>query len=77
MARPRRIAAVPINIGRVDQDRHRRRSQRFFFGMLGAQMAVILSTFAMAAQRRNLLWSIAAAAGTVALAFTVYVLLFV
>jgi hypothetical protein len=45
--------------------------------MLAAQLGVIVSTLAMAAQKRNLLWAIAAAAGGVALAFTVYVLLYV
>ncbi|MFM9078991.1 MAG: hypothetical protein ACKOTE_02445, partial [Opitutaceae bacterium] len=57
--------------------RHHRRSGRFFYGMLAAQLAVIVSTFALAARRRTLLWTIAAGAGAVALAFTVYVLLFV
>ena len=47
------------------------------YGMLAAQLAVIVSAFALAARRRTLLWTIAAAAGSVALAFTVYVLLFV
>ena len=45
--------------------------------MLAAQVAVIVSTFAMAAQQRNLLWSIAAVAGLVAVAFTLYVLVYV
>jgi hypothetical protein len=56
-------------------ERHQRRSGRFFYGMLGAQLAVIVSTFAMAARQRNLLWAIAATAGSLAVAFTVYVLL--
>jgi hypothetical protein len=57
--------------------RHHARSQRFFFGMLAAQLGVIVSTFAMAARQRNLLWSIAAAAGLVAIAFAIYVYLYV
>jgi hypothetical protein len=56
-------------------ERHHARSQRFFFGMLGAQLGVIVSTFAMAARNRNLLWSLAAAVGLVAVAFAVYVYL--
>ncbi len=55
--------------------RHHARSQRFFFGMLAAQAGVIISTFAMAAQKRNLLWALAAAAGLLAVAFAVYVYL--
>lgn len=57
--------------------RHHARSQRFFFGMLAAQTGVIISTFAMAARKRNLLWLLAAAAGLVAVAFAVYVYLYV
>jgi hypothetical protein len=68
---------LQVRSSNLAAERHHRRSSRFFYGMLAAQLGVIVSTLAMAAQRRNLLWSIAAAAGTVALAFTVYVLLFV
>jgi hypothetical protein len=56
-------------------ERHHARSQNFFLGMLGAQLGVIISTFAMAARKRNLLWSFAAAAGLLAVAFAVYVYL--
>ncbi len=58
-------------------ERHHARSQRFFYGMLGAQLAVIISTFAIAAQKRNLLWSLAAVAGLIAAAFGAYVYLYV
>ncbi|MCG3150498.1 MAG: hypothetical protein PCFJNLEI_03984 [Verrucomicrobiae bacterium] len=58
-------------------ERHHQRSQRFFYGMLGAQAAVIISTFAIATRKRNLLWSLAAAAGTGAISFAIYVYLFV
>jgi hypothetical protein len=58
-------------------ERHRARSQRFFYGMLGAQLAVIISTFAIAAQKRNLLWSLAALAGLIAASFGAYVYVFV
>ena len=50
--------------------------QHFFFGMLGAQAAVIISTFAIAARKRNLLWSLAAGAGALAILFAVYVYLY-
>ncbi len=58
-------------------ERHHFRSQRFFYGMLAAQMGVIVSTFAMAARKRNLLWSFAAAAGLAAVSFAAYIYLFV
>jgi hypothetical protein len=59
----------------ISAERHHKRSQRFFFGMLGAQLAVIMSTFAMAARKKNLLWSLAAIAGLLAVVFAVYVYL--
>jgi hypothetical protein len=61
----------------LSAERHHRRSQRFFFGMLAAQAGVVLSTLAMAAQRRSLLWAVAAFVGTIAVAFAIYVYLFV
>lgn len=61
----------------LSAERYHRRSQRFFFGMLAAQAGVVLSTLAMAAQRRSLLWAVAAVAGTIAIAFAIYVYLFV
>jgi hypothetical protein len=51
------------------------RSLRFFIGMLIAQAAVIISTLAMAARQRNVLWTLAAVAGLVAIAFAFYVYL--
>lgn len=57
--------------------RHHARSQRFFFGMLAAQAGVIISTFAIAARKRNLLWALAAGAGLLAVIFAAYVYLFV
>jgi hypothetical protein len=68
---------LQVRSSNLSAERHHRRSSRFFYGMLAAQLGVIVSTLAMAAQKRNLLWGIAAAAGAVALAFTVYVLLYV
>ena len=59
----------------ISAERHHVRSQRFFFGMLGAQLGVIISTFAMAARKRNLLWSLAAGAGVLAVGFAIYVYL--
>jgi hypothetical protein len=43
--------------------------------MLSAQAAVIVSTFAMAARQRNLLWTLAAIAGLAAVVFAIYVYL--
>lgn len=61
----------------ISAERHHRRSGRFFLGMLAAQAAVVVSTFSLAAQKRNLLWIVAAIAGIVAIAFAIYVYLYV
>lgn len=66
-----------VRKGNLSAERHHRRSQKFFYGMLAAQMGVIVATLAMAARQRNLLWSMAASAGIVAISFAVYVYLFV
>jgi hypothetical protein len=68
---------LQVRKNNIAAERRHVRSQRFFYGMLAAQMAVIISTFAMAARKRNLLWSLAAAAGLAALAFAIYVFLYV
>ncbi len=71
------IYELQVRKSNVSAERHHNRSQRFFFGMLAAQMGVIIATFAMAAKQRNLLWSLAAAAGVIAIAFALYVYLYV
>src|SRR6185436_1188583 len=60
------LCEVQVRQSNLSAERHHRRSQRFFHGMLSAQAAVIIATFAMAARQRNLLWSAAAAAGLAA-----------
>jgi hypothetical protein len=68
---------LQVRQSNISAERHHERSQRFFFGMLGAQLGVIISTFAIAARKRNLLWSLAAAAGLLAVGFAIYVYLYV
>lgn len=68
---------LQVRKSNISAERHHARSQRFFFGMLGAQFGVIISTFALAARNRSLLWSLAAGAGLLAVAFAVYVYLYV
>jgi hypothetical protein len=69
------IYELQVRKSNISAERHHNRSQRFFFGMLGAQLAVIMSTFAMAARNKNLLWSLAAIAGLLAVIFAIYVYL--
>jgi hypothetical protein len=68
---------LQVRKSNISAERHHARSQRFFFGMLAAQFGVIIATFAMAARKKNLLWSLAAGAGLLAIAFAIYVYLYV
>ena len=69
------VLELQVRQNNLTAERHHQRSGKFFYGMLASQAAVIISTFAMAARKRNLLWTIAAAAGLAAIAFAVYVYL--
>jgi hypothetical protein len=71
------IIELEVRKSNLLAERHQRRSQRFFFGMLGAQLAVIVSTFSLAARARSALWTFAAAAGLAAIGFAVYVFFYV
>jgi hypothetical protein len=66
---------LQVRKSNTSAERHHRRSGKFFYGMLAAQAAVIIATFSIAARKRNLLWSLAAAAGMAAVSFAVYVYL--
>lgn len=69
------IYELQVRKTNISAERHHKRSGKFFFGMLAAQAAVIVSTFAIAARQRNFLWSVAAAAGIAAIIFAIYVYL--
>lgn len=71
------LLELQVRKANVSAERHHRRSQRFFFGMLAAQAGAIASTFAIATQKRNLLWGLAAGAGFIAICLATYVYLFV
>jgi hypothetical protein len=71
------LLELQVRKNNLSAERHHRRSGRFFYGMLAAQAAVIIATFAIAARKRNLLWSLAAAAGAAAVSFAIYVYWFV
>ena len=69
------LLELQVRKANLSAERHHNRSQKIFFGMLAAQAGVIVSTFAMAARKRNLLWTLAATAGIAAVAFAIYVFL--
>jgi hypothetical protein len=70
------VLELQVHKSNLSAERHHSRSQKFFYGMLAAQMGVVIATLAMAARQRSLLWSLAAGAGTAAIAFALYVYLY-
>ena len=60
------IYELQVRKSNASAERHHRRSRKIFYGMLAAQMAVIIATFSIAARQKSLLWSLAATAGLVA-----------
>jgi hypothetical protein len=71
------IYELQVRKGNISAEHHHNRSQNFFYGMLAAQLAVIVSTFSIAARQRSFLWSLAAAAGLAAVSFAAYVYFYV
>jgi hypothetical protein len=71
------LTEIHVRRSNLIADRHKARSQLFFFGMIIAQAAVIASTLALALKQRSLLWGLATAAGLVAVSFGVYVRFYV
>jgi len=66
---------LQVRLSNMAAERHQRRSEWFFLGMLAAQAAVITATFALAARQRSILWGLAAGVGLVAIVFAIYVYL--
>jgi len=71
------VYELQVRKGNISAERHHKRSGKFFFGMLAAQMAVIIATFSIAARQKSFLWSLAAAAGVAAVSFSLYVYLYI
>jgi Domain of unknown function (DUF4337) len=71
------ILELQVRKGNISAEHHHKRSAKFFYGMLAAQLAVIVSTFSIAARQKSFLWSIAAAAGMAAVSFAAYVYFYV
>jgi hypothetical protein len=69
------VYEVQVHKNGLDADRHRQRSKNFFYGMLVAQAAMAISSFALAARQKSVLWALACLAGLTAVAFSGYVYL--
>lgn len=59
----------------MESDRHRHRSQLFFYSMLVAQVGVTISSLALAQAKRSALWFVSAFVGLIALGFSAWVYL--
>ena len=66
---------VRVACSTAESDRHRTRSERFFYAMLAAQLGAVVSSLALARRRQSALWLVAGLAGLVAVGFGGYVYL--
>lgn len=66
---------VRVKTSTAESDRHRQRSENFFFAMLAAQVGGVGSSLALARKRRSVLWLVAGIGGLVAVGFGAFVYL--
>lgn len=69
------LLEVRVKHSTEESDRHRHRSENFFFAMLAAQVGGVVSSLALARKRRSVLWLVAGIAGLAAVAFGAFVYL--
>lgn len=66
---------VRVKASTFQSDRHRLRSESFFYAMLAAQIGATVAALALARRTGNSLWLLASIAGVVAVVFGAYVYL--
>lgn len=66
---------VRVKTSTAESERHRQRSENFFFAMLAAQVGGVVSSLALARKRRSVLWLVAGLAGLAAVGFGAFVYL--
>ena len=66
---------VRVKVSTVESDRHRLRSENFFYAMLAGQAGATLAALALARKRHSSLWLFAGVIGTVSVGFGAYVYL--
>jgi hypothetical protein len=69
------VYEIQVRKSSWQSERHRKRSQLFFIGMLVAQAGVTIATFSLAMRQRNVFWALATVAGLAAILFSGYVYL--
>ena len=66
---------VRVRISNAESDKHRRKSQLFFYAMLVAQVGATISALSLARKTRSLLWFFASLVGVASIGIGVYVFL--
>ena len=69
------LLEVRVKLSTEESDRHRQRSENFFFAMLAAQIGAVGSSLALARKQKSVLWLVAGLGGLVAVGFGAYVYL--
>ncbi|MBX9624447.1 MAG: hypothetical protein K2X82_11615 [Gemmataceae bacterium] len=59
----------------AESDKHRKKSETFFYAMLAAQVGATVSALGLARKHKSLLWTVAGLAGVVSVAIGAYVYL--
>jgi hypothetical protein len=66
---------VRVKVSTFQSERHRIRSENFFYAMLGGQVGATIASLALARRTGNVLWLLAGVAGIIAVVFGAYVYL--
>jgi hypothetical protein len=66
---------IRVKVSSAESDKHRRKSQHFFYAMLAAQIAATVSALALARRTKSSLWFFAGLIGLVSLGIGGYVML--
>lgn len=64
-----------VRYGAAESDRHKHKSETFFYAMLAAQVGATVSALGLARKHKSLLWTVAGLAGLVSVAIGAYVYL--
>lgn len=64
---------VRVKVSSAESDKHRRKSQHFFYAMLAAQIGATISALALARKTKSVLWLFAAMIGLTSLGIGAYV----
>ncbi len=66
---------IRVKMSSAESDKHRRKSEHFFFAMLAAQIGATISALALARRTKSVLWLFAAMIGLASLGIGAYVFL--